>query len=236
MDILDIILGSALTPQGEIESFAARAEKAVADANAAVSNIESITEQTNANNAAAQDALDTVNEALNNLNIPESIAGEVNTELDKLAFELTNINTTNMNSTRLIIHKPNGNTTNLDNLVKYYTSAGQNTDGTMTQKAITNAINTAIENIEIPEPNTVNLGAQNANKVVIVGADGKIVPSASATEEMILSGGGGSQGGGSDEPSIPTTNTGIVGIRINYTTSTTTGNQNLNNSRKIIEK
>ena len=119
MDILDIILGSALTPQGEIESFAARAEKAVADANAAVSNIESITEQTNANNAAAQDALDTVNEALNNLNIPESIAGEVNTELDKLAFELTNINTTNMNSTRLIIHKPNGNTTNLDNLVTF---------------------------------------------------------------------------------------------------------------------
>ena len=50
MDIVDIILGSALTPQGEIESYAARAEKAVRDAAQAVADIESITEQTNANN------------------------------------------------------------------------------------------------------------------------------------------------------------------------------------------
>ena len=51
VDIIDVMLARALTPQGQIDTYAARAGKAVSDANAAVtaaesavSNIESITE------------------------------------------------------------------------------------------------------------------------------------------------------------------------------------------------
>ncbi len=43
MDILDILLARAMTPQGSINAYAARAEKAVQDASQALSNIESIT-------------------------------------------------------------------------------------------------------------------------------------------------------------------------------------------------
>ena len=86
MDIIDVILGSALTPQGEIESFAARAEKAVADANTALNNIESITDQTNANNAAAQEALSTVNTALAALenDTIDLVNDEVKTAVEKV--------------------------------------------------------------------------------------------------------------------------------------------------------
>ena len=90
MDIIDVILGSALTPQGEIESFAARAEKAVSDAATAVNNIESSTVQTNANNIAAQEALETVNDALEEL--ASATTDAINTEIKKLAINLTTIN------------------------------------------------------------------------------------------------------------------------------------------------
>jgi len=64
MDLIDIMLARALTPQGQISTFAARtikaeqdASAAVASAQAAIDNIESITERTNTNNAAAEEAL-----------------------------------------------------------------------------------------------------------------------------------------------------------------------------------
>ena len=220
MDILDIILGSALTPQGEIESFAARAEKAVQDASQALSNIESITQQTNTNNLAAEQALQQVQNALQELDTVGNLQDIADVEIDKLVFSLTNNSGNNFIASNLSVQYPNDDTSQLiGTCVKYYTGVGQNNDGTMTQKAITDAINTAVNNIDIPKISNINLGAANAGKVVIVDTDGSITASATATEDMILNGTG---GGGSTNPSGPTVHTGIVGIRINYTTGTST--------------
>jgi len=210
MDIIDVILGSALTPQGEINTYAARAEKAVADANTALNNIESITEQTNTNNAAAQEALTNVNTALASLE--DTTIDLVHDEIKKLAINLTSVsNQDNSIGQRFTIRYPDDSTQIINNVVKYYTTTGNHTDGTMTQKAITEALN----NIEI---SSINLGAQNANKIVIVGADGKIVPSANVSEASIMNGTHGG-GGGSDAPSDPSSevDTGVVGIKVNYT-------------------
>ena len=217
MDIIDVILGSALTPQGEIESFAARAEKAVADAATAVNNIESITEQTNANNIAAQEALETVNDALEEL--ATATTDTINTEIKKLAINLTTINNQdNSIGQRLTINYPDNSTQIINNVAKYYTGIGNNTDGSMTQRAITLAIQNAIDAIEIP---SINLGPQNDNKIVIVGPDGNIIPSATVTEESIINGthsGGGDDSGETPTPT-PTPATGVVGLKINYDTA-----------------
>ena len=220
MDIVDIILGSALTPQGEIESYAARAEKAVRDAAQAVADIESITEQTNANNQAAEEALSTVNQALDSLQA--DTLDIIDTELKKLAIELTTIS--NQDSSigqRLTVYYPDNTNQVINNVAKYYTKTGNNTDGTMTQKAITNAIQSAINSIQIP---STNLGSQNANKIVIVGPDGTIIPSANITEESIMngthSGGGDNDSGDTPTPTpTPTPSSGILGLRINYNTA-----------------
>lgn len=213
MDIIDIILGSALTPQGEIESFAARAEKAVRDATTALNNIESITQQTNNNNAMAHDTLNTVNAALNSLDT--NITNAVDDEIKKLAINLTTVtNQDNSFGKRLTLTYPDNTTQVINNVAKYYTTLGNNTDGTMTQRAIQQAIN----NINIP---STNLGPQNANKIVIVGPDGTIIPSATVTEETIING---THGGSGDDPGntpIPTPGpaTGILGLKINYDTA-----------------
>lgn len=71
MDIIDVVLGRALSPKGQIDTYAARSQKAAqnasaaaASAQAAVDNIDSITAQTNANNEAAAEALGQVESAL----------------------------------------------------------------------------------------------------------------------------------------------------------------------------
>lgn len=64
MDIIDVLVAKALTPQGRIETYAALAQKAVTDANTAVNNIETITEQTTQNNETAAATLEQVNAAL----------------------------------------------------------------------------------------------------------------------------------------------------------------------------
>ncbi len=199
MDIIDVILGQALSPQGQIQTYAALAQQAVQQANAALNNIESITQQTNANNQAAQEALDDIQSA-------------ADTEIKKLTLTLETLaSKDNSIVQNLITTYPDNTTTTLNNVVKYYNTTGDNTDGTMTQKAISNALQNA----------NTNLGAQNANKVVIVGPDGNITASSTATESMILNGGGGgSTPEPTDDPTKPST--GIVGVRINYSTSVIT--------------
>jgi len=60
---------------------------------------------------------------------------------------------------------PDGTTTKTaTGIGKLYKTTGTNEDGSMTQKAITNALNS----------NTTNLGSENSGKIVIVGANGEI--------------------------------------------------------------
>lgn len=163
MDILDIILAKKLTPQGQIETYAATAQQAVVNANQAVAAIESAASDIESAQAAAtalledaQDALETVQQA--QLTLPES-----------------------------------------------YSTTGQNTDGYMTQKAVTDALaekadTTTLNNYattvyvnqqiaSIPAGSgsggNTNLGANNAGKIVIVGQDGYIIPGTTSEETLI---------------------------------------------------
>lgn len=225
MDIVDIILGSALTPQGEIESYAARAEKAVRDAAQAVSNIETITEQTNANNQAAEEALEQVQNALEELNTVGNLQDIADTEIGKLALSLTDNNQNNFISKNLFIQYPNSSSQLVGICTKYYNIIGQNTDGTMTQKAITDAIN------EVKTMANINLGAQNVNKIVIVGGNGQLIPG-NITEQQLANGEIHVE---PSEPDAPTFTNDIVGLNIQYTSTKTVSYINSNNQASGLD-
>ena len=186
MDIVDIILAKALTPQA-LAQYMAEAQSASAIASEAALNIESITEQTNTNNENAQAALEAVTAAL------DDITTAVNGEIDKIALSKTNTTTSDLVSTKLIATFPSTETEELADLVKYYTSTGNNTDGTMTQKAISDELSEIsydITNInsDISDLNgrvsaleeggggggSTYLGTEYAGKMVVVGDDGYI--------------------------------------------------------------
>ena len=101
VDIIDVVLARAMTPQGQIESYAAQSQAAVTKANAAVSQIETITEQTNANNTKAAETLAAAEQAMENASAAEEriesaladIQGattqQIDEEMDKLAISLS---------------------------------------------------------------------------------------------------------------------------------------------------
>lgn len=129
-------MARAMTPQGQIEGYAARAEQAVNAAMEAVNNVASITEQTNANNVAAQEALENVEAALNELDTVGNLQDIADNEISKLAFAVNTVNSSNAITNNLNITYPDDEQTNVA-VTKYYTTTGNNIDGTMTQKAIT---------------------------------------------------------------------------------------------------
>ena len=109
MDIVDVLVAKALSPQGQIETYAALAQKAVADAKAAVDDIESITEQTNANNEAAEQALQDATNALDTLtNNADEVIGD---EIKKLSFSSSLTSSGNAKSKNLIVTYPDNTET-----------------------------------------------------------------------------------------------------------------------------
>lgn len=194
MDIIDIMLAKAMTPQGKTDTYvakanraAAKAEKAEQDAAAAIATVENAADEITAAKeeandllAAAQDALETAQEA--QINMPE-----------------------------------------------VYTTIGQNTDGYMTQKAVTDALETkanindveaslaekanitamnealatkadisttatkqyvdnaiaAIPSSEESGGGISNLGPENAGNLVVIGEDGNISASELTEEQLI---------------------------------------------------
>lgn len=220
MDIIDIILGKALTPQGKTTTYLAKAEKAAQAAAAAktsadnaVAAVESITEQTNANNASAQEALAAADEALERVNSAletlenEGITTEtIDDEIDNLLFSITSTTNSDAVTNHLMVDYPSGETDRIANLVVMYQSEGQNTNGTMTQKAITNYVNqetgnltSTIANIETrlatAESSIAhggggsgavgNLGSENAGNIVVVGEHGEVT-AGDTTEAAII--------------------------------------------------
>ena len=171
MDIIDVLVSRALTPQVQIEAAAAQATKAVTDANAAVAAAESAEEKTEA-------AYEDLQTALTILDAEISFA--LDEKLALLDFA-KNVTTTEASSTvDLSITLTNVIAETISSVVKYYNSTGQNTDGTMTQKAISDALDALESKIE-----SVDLGQANAGKIVVVGNDGYIM-SGSTTEEAII--------------------------------------------------
>lgn len=218
MDIIDVMLARAMTPQGQIQSYAAQSQSAVAKANQAVSAINSITEQTNANNQAAQDALAAAATAMENAQAAEaridaaleSIDGastqEIQDEIGKLAIQLVAANTANYNQNNLTISYPNNTSNTITNIIKMYKSTGTNEDGTMTQKAITDALSLKANSADVATKTYVdqrvsgisgggvsNLGIDEAGKIVIVDKDGNITAGTLTEEDIadaIINGGG----------------------------------------------
>ena len=200
MDIIDIMLAKAMTPQGKTEAYVAKAEKAAQKASQA--------------EASAAAAIQTV----------ESAADEIATAKSEANDLLATAQETLATAQEAQINMP-----------EVYTTTGQNTDGYMTQKAVTDALATkadsSILNIYVTtnEMNTalaskadasttatktyvdekiaaiptsggeggaassLDLGDENSGKIVVVGDDGNItsgiVSEDDIIEALIVSGG-----------------------------------------------
>ncbi len=194
MDILDILIAKSITPQGKIETYAAQAQVAATKANTALSE---------------------ANEAIEYLDtISSNVGAAAATEIDKLALTLTQTDASSYISNNIQASYPSNKETNLTNVVKYYKEVGENEDGTMTQKAITEAL-----------ANTSNnLGQNNAGKIVVVDENGNIVSSDNVSEADLIN--------------ILTQNNnnnnslvdGIVGLDIDYVNYTYTRTQEAENN------
>ena len=145
MDIIDIMLARALTPQGQVETYAAKAQKAAQDAaaaqasaTAAAATLEDAAEA----KEAAEAALADVQEALEALDIEANLdLDDVDTEVNKMTFSATGVSTQSNYTQTLTATMPDGTTTkDVTGLAKLYKSTGSNEDGGMTQKAITDAL------------------------------------------------------------------------------------------------
>lgn len=188
MDIVDVIFAKALTPQGQIESYAATAQAAVTKANQAVNNINTITQQTNTNNQLAAEAVENANAAIAALNaaienMEESDSMDtaaVDAEIKKLVLSTSNSTSGGAIAKNLVTKYPDNSTRSIANIVKYYTGTGNNEDGTMTQKAITAAL-AAIptggggESVPSGEGSTIHLDPEDAGQLTVVDTDGNIV-------------------------------------------------------------
>lgn len=221
MDIIDVMLAKALTPQGQINTYASKvaqaakkANEAVSTATTAVDTIEQITGETQSNNekaletvAAAEAALQTANEAaakvdaaIAELAQTDTNIAAVDSEIDKLKLSISPSATNASITNRLQVTYPSGKVNTVNNVVKMYQQTGQNTDGTMTQKAITaaidnvdNSITSIITRVEKIEKNgggtsgggSTNLGEDNAGIIVVIGEDGNITAGDTTEIEII---------------------------------------------------
>lgn len=231
MDIIDIMLARAMTPQGQTDIYvnkankaAATAEQAKSDATAAVATVEAAATTIEETQAAADDLLATAQEALETAQqaqINTLDTEDVDIEIKKMTVNSNVINGQNANTIQIISTYPD-NTLNTQNITKLYKQSGQNEDGTMTQKAITNTLDTTVTNITNYVNNAVsnvatsiNMGSENAGHLVAVGNDGGLTPSSLTEGDLI-------NGVTPATPIIPSGDNEVVGLDINYTTSTYT--------------
>lgn len=196
MDIIDVMLARAMTPQGQTETYvsianaaAAKAEKAKQDAEEAIATIEAAADEIAIAQESASDLLSTAQETLETaqqaqLNIPDT--EDIDAEVKKLVVNTNVIDGQNAKTIQIVSTYPD-NTLNTQNVTKLYKTTGTNEDGTMTQKAIktyvedvqstlqNNINNITIVNNGSGEGGVSNLGADNSGKLVIIGSDGNII-------------------------------------------------------------
>lgn len=211
MDIIDILMARALNPNVQIDVAAATAKKAVADANAAKEAAADAVEDAQAAVEAAQNLTDiiAIQPEPPELTSSTKLWVDSNSEqviqipvMEDMANEIRKLElTSNITSENTFVSKDlefsydNTVLSELQNLVKYYSVTGKNTDGTMTQKAITEAIGSA----------GVNLGPENAGKIVVIGEDGGLIPGTIKESEI-------KHGGDDDTP----TGEEVLGLFIDY--------------------
>ena len=218
MDIIDIMLARAMTPQGKTEAYVAKAEKAAqdaakakTDAETAIASVTAAAEDIEEKQAAAEELLATAQETLETAQaaqINTLDTEDVDAEVKKMTVNTNVVSGQNANTLQVITTYPD-NTLNTQNITKLYKSTGNNEDGGMTQKAITDAldtkVNTTILNDYATKTYVTNIisnipgggggsGSGNINgnitsddegHLVIIDENGNLIPSL-ATDEAII--------------------------------------------------
>lgn len=206
MDIIDIMLARAMTPQGQTDTYvakanaaAAKAEQAEADAAAAIATVTAAAEDIADAQAAAQDLLADAQEALETAQqaqINTLDLTDVDDEIKQLALDSAVVTSNSAYSEAQVILTYPDDAQSTDTVVRMYKSTGTNEDATMTQKAITDALATkatityvdnAIANIPGGSGGSgnINLGTDAEGHLLTVDENGNII-SSNLTEDAIV--------------------------------------------------
>lgn len=187
MDIIDIMLARAMTPQGQTETYvaianaaAAKAEKAQDDAEAAIATVTAAAEDIADAQAAATQLLEDAQEALETaqqaqLNIPTT--EDIDAEVKKMTVNANVVDGANAKTVQVVTTYPD-NTLNTQNITKLYKSTGTNEDGTMTQKAISEALSSGYGG-------SINLNPADAGHLVTIDSNGNVIAS-TLTDEAVI--------------------------------------------------
>lgn len=199
MDIIDIMLAKALTPEGQADSAALAAQNSAAEAYESMEAAVSAANEALTTLQEANEAIETTNNAIS------GIETTITNEIDKLAFSLTSYAITNGTQYDLLIQHEDLQTKEVQGILKLYNTTGDKTDGTMTQRAITAALD------EIRQQGggggSTNLGQNNEGKIVVIGENGNIT-AGTLTESEIAE--AINHSGGSESLD------GVVGLEIDY--------------------
>ena len=208
MDIIDIMLARAMTPQGKTEAYVAKAEKAAqkatvaeASAAAAIATVESAADEiaTAREEAAAlleeaQDALETAQSAQINTLDTEDVDDEI--KKLKITYEKVKTNSHGF-YTNLRVTYPDGTSEVIPDVVDLAKETGPSEIEGMTQKAITEAlaakadktyVDQQIANIPSSDSSgniSGNFSSEDEGHMVVIDENGNLIPSL-ATDEAII--------------------------------------------------
>jgi hypothetical protein len=134
MDIIDVIIARALTPEQSILDYEAIAQQAATEASSAVSDAANAL-------SSAEDALSAATSASEELNsILSDISSATQSKIDDLNLSRNLTDETTYYLLSLLLNQDETNLSTIEELLKLYKATGANNDGTMTQKAITDAL------------------------------------------------------------------------------------------------
>ena len=212
MDIIDIMLAKAMTPQGQTDIYvnkankaAAKAEQAESDAAAAIALVTNASETISEAQEAAADLLATAQEALEvaqEAQINTLDTEDVDAEVKKMTVNTNTVNGNAANTLQIVTTYPD-NTLNTQNITKLYKSTGSNEDGTMTQKAISDVLNSKADASTAATKQYVdaaiaaipagggsggsgtNIGDEGAGHVVVVDDQGNVVAGDTTEADII---------------------------------------------------
>lgn len=216
MNILDILVAKKKSFTEETEKLTRQANEAMAKANEVAAKIDDASDALTAAQeaqTAAEAANTRAQEIATNLESMKeeitSAAGEVvdekiaqsisnlQSEIDNTVTDVTleDSNTSSYKSKKIKVRKKG--ILNSLNIMKNYTSTGSNEDGSMTQKAVTNALNNQKIELEnkiknIPSSGggsgniSGNISAEDEGSIVSIDENGNIIPSSITEADIIL--------------------------------------------------
>lgn len=238
MDILDILIAKNQSFSAETAKLTKQAQAAMAKANKVAAKIDEAQDALDAAEAAntrAQeiaeefDALeqnlneavdDIIDDKLENALSPITSSVETLEQNSITAIEIVDNNTSAIKNKKINFTK--NNTQETHDIVKNYTATGTNEDGSMTQKAITNALNAQKTELENKINNIRPSGGSSGNisgitpkdegSMVTVDKEGAISPSTITERDIILT----------QIISGTYNNNDIIGLEIDYSNKTFT--------------